>query len=373
MAEVVLKLEEISKSFGSTRAVDCFSIEIHKGEVCTLLGPSGCGKTTTLRLVGGLEKPDHGEIKYQGRTIVSVERRVFIPPHRRNMGMVFQSYAIWPNMTVWENVAYPLQLRRLPSGETRERVTQVLELVGLKGLEDRQAPLLSGGQQQRVALARSLIYEPALLLLDEPFSNLDAKLREQMRVELRLLQKRLGITILFVTHDQIEALSLSDRIVVMNRGQLEQLDAPQPLYDQPKTPFVRDFVGKTVLLLGKIIELTPEHEVRVALDRFPQYTLRGLNPAFTKDSIGQPVYAAIRPEAIVIEPVATKEIEPRGDNKLMGSIKALLFVGDRYECRMQLGKENLSLYLPRGPDWREEQNVSLTFPNEAVSLWPVRI
>ncbi len=371
MDNVVLKLEEISKAFGSTRAVDQFAIEIHQGEVCTLLGPSGCGKTTTLRLVGGLERPDHGEISYQGRTIVSVQHNIFVPPHRRNMGMVFQSYAIWPNKTVWQNVAYPLQLRRLPTKKVRELVAQVLELVGLTGFEDRPSPLLSGGQQQRVALARSLVYEPSLLLLDEPFSNLDAKLREQMRVELKLLQRRLGITILFVTHDQIEALSLSDRIVVMNQGRIEQIGLPQDLYDHPQTPFVRDFVGKTILVLGKIIEHTSENEVRVRLHRSPQHTLRGQSPDFRQDSIGQAVYVAIRPEAIVIRPEDERQTETNRDNRLTGQIKTLLFVGDRYECRIQLGKENFPLYLPRDQVWREDQNVSVSFSKEAVSLWPV--
>src|SRR5437867_8157725 len=204
---MVLRLDGVTKVFGAVRALDGASLEVERGEIFTLLGPSGCGKTTTLRLVAGLEHPDAGEIALRGRVVASVPRRLFVPPHKRNLGMVFQSYAIWPHMNVFENVAYPLRLRGVKRRAIRARVTQVLDLAGLGGLERRSATLLSGGQMQRLALCRALVYEPDLLLLDEPFSNLDAKLREQMRVELKLLQRRLGITILFVTHDQIEALS----------------------------------------------------------------------------------------------------------------------------------------------------------------------
>ncbi len=224
--------------------MDRASLDVRRGEVFTLLGPSGCGKTTTLRLVAGLERPDGGEITLRGRVVASAPRRVFVAPNRRNLGMVFQSYAIWPHMTVFENVAYPLTLRGLGrGGDPRSRVARVLDLVGLAGMEARSATLLSGGQMQRLALCRALVYEPDLLLLDEPFSNLDAKLREQMRLELRVLQRRLGITVLFVTHDQIEALSLSDRIAVMRQGRVEQVGPPRSLYEQPASAFVRDFLG----------------------------------------------------------------------------------------------------------------------------------
>src|SRR5262245_6887942 len=251
-AEVVLQLAAVRKLFGTVPAVDGVSLDIERGEIFTLLGPSGCGKTTTLRLVAGLERPDGGEITLRDRLVASVPRRTFVAPHKRNLGMVFQSYAIWPHMTVLENVAYPLELRGIRRGAARERVARVLDLVGLGGLEARQATLLSGGQMQRLALCRALVYEPDLLLLDEPFSNLDAKLREQMRIELRLLQRRLGITVLFVTHDQIEALSLSDRIAVMQGGRVEQVGAPRSLYDRPVSAFVRDFLGQTVVLRGRV-------------------------------------------------------------------------------------------------------------------------
>jgi ABC-type Fe3+/spermidine/putrescine transport system ATPase subunit len=368
MAEVVLHLKNISKYFGSAAAVDDLSLEVYRGEAFTLLGPSGCGKTTTLRLVGGLERPDKGEIVYEGQTIVSLQKRIFLPPHRRHMGMVFQSYAIWPNMTIWQNVAYPLKLRKTPSATIRDKVAQVLELVGLLELADRPAPLLSGGQQQRVALARALVYEPSLLLLDEPFSNLDAKLREQMRVDLKILQKKLQITVMFVTHDQIEALSLSDRIVVMNRGRAEQIGRPQDLYDQPQTSFVRDFLGKAVLMRGKVVELR-HGKARVSLDRIPNSDLLGTNHSFVPETVGQPVYVALRPEAITAE-TGDARTDAACDNELTGKIEALLFVGDRFESSIQVGGERLFFYLPRSGSWHEGQKIRLTFPDHAISLWP---
>jgi ABC-type Fe3+/spermidine/putrescine transport system ATPase subunit len=346
--------------------VDRASLEICRGEVFTLLGPSGCGKTTTLRLVAGLERPDGGEIVLRGRTVASVPRRVFVPPNRRNLGMVFQSYAIWPHMTVFDNVAYPLTLRGLGRAAIRERVERVLDLVGLAGTESRAATLLSGGQMQRLALCRALVYEPDLLLLDEPFSNLDAKLREQMRLELRLLQRRLGITVLFVTHDQIEALSLSDRIAVMHRGRVEQTGPPRSLYEAPASAFVRDFVGSTVILKGRVSALEPGR-VRVTLDgALGARTLAGRSVASASLMSGSAVHIAIRPEDIIVQ-----EGRADGAGALPGVIDTLLFVGDRYEARVTLaGEQRIVLLLARGREWKEGQAVALTFPPEAMSVWP---
>src|SRR5581483_3533415 len=224
----MVRLQNVTKGFaGGPQAVRNVSLDVEQGTIFTLLGPSGSGKTTTLRLIAGLEEPDSGAIYFRDRPMVDVAQRLFVPANSRNVGMVFQSYAIWPHMTVEENVAYPLKLRHLSKERVRERVSAALDLVGMSGLERRPAPLLSGGQQQRVALARALVYEPEVLLLDEPFSNLDAKLRDQMRVELKLLQHRLGITVVFVTHDQVEALSLSDRVAVMNLGEVQQIGKPE--------------------------------------------------------------------------------------------------------------------------------------------------
>ena len=256
--ETILRLEGINKFFASHKAVDDLSLEIKEGEIFTLLGPSGCGKTTTLRQIAGLEQPDGGKIFFRDQLLVSPLEKMNVPTHKRKMGMVFQSYAIWPHLTVFETVAYPLRARKVKNPEIQKRVMDTLELVGLKGMENRQGPALSGGQQQRVALARALIYEPSILLLDEPFSNLDVKLREQMRVELKLLQRRVGVTVILVTHDQLEALSLSDRIAIMNQGKVEQVGTPKELYEKPRSAFVRDFVGKCITLDAEIESVTNE-------------------------------------------------------------------------------------------------------------------
>ena len=352
--------------------MDRASLEVSRGEIFTLLGPSGCGKTTTLWLVAGLERPDGGEITLRGRVVASVPRRVCLAPNRRNLGMVFQSYAIWPHMTVFDNVAYPLTLRGARRAVIRDKVERVLGLVGLEGLEARAATLLSGGQMQRLALCRALVYEPDLLLLDEPFSNLDAKLREQMRVELKLLQRRLGITVLFVTHDQIEALSLSDRIAVMQRGRVEQVGPPRSLYERPASSFVRDFLGQTVILPGRVAKVAPgEHSATVAVElngALAGSTLAGRAAPGTLLTAGADAHVAIRPEDIEVALEADAWPSGRG---LAGVIEALLFVGDRYEARVTLGGEHrILLLLPRAREWREGQRLQLAFPPETVSVWP---
>ena len=230
-----------------------------RGEIVTLLGPSGCGKTTTLRMAMGLERSGSGRIVSLGRVVDSAPERIFVPPEKRNMGMVFQSYAIWPHLTVFENIAYPLRIRRNSTAEVRDKVARTLQLVGLADHADRPATHLSGGQQQRVAVARAIVFDPTLLLMDEPFSSLDAKLREQMRAELKVLQRQLGITILFVTHDQSEALAISDRLAVMSGGRMEHIGTPMELYTHPGSPTVRDFLGRTLLLRGRLLE---RHERR---------------------------------------------------------------------------------------------------------------
>ncbi len=239
-----IALDNLSKSFGALVAVDGATLTAADGELLTLLGPSGCGKTTTLRMIAGLEEPSGGSIRIGERMVYDRARGIDVPAETRGLGMVFQSYAIWPHMTVAENVAYPLRMRHVGRARQRELVDKVLDLVGLGGLGDKPSPLLSGGQQQRVALARALVFEPALLLLDEPLSNLDAKLREQMRFELRIMQQRVGLTAVYVTHDQEEALTLSDRLVVMNHGEIEQIGTPTEVYEHPATRFVAQFIGK---------------------------------------------------------------------------------------------------------------------------------
>ncbi len=366
---VMIRLEHIAKTYpGGNQAVKDLWLDILEGEIFTLVGPSGCGKTTTLRLVAGLEEPDAGAIRFKDRVIVDVPQKVFIRANARNIGMVFQSYAIWPHMTVGENVGYPLKLRRVGKNEIRQRVAAALELVGMSGLEDRPAPLLSGGQQQRVALARALVYEPEVLLLDEPFSNLDAKLRDQMRVEVKLLQHRLGITVIFVTHDQVEALSLSDRIAVMNLGEVQQVGPPELLYENPATPFVRDFLGKTVLLRGRIAASGTDGQVAVAVNGAAQCTLFGSGYDVSGFTLGQDVNLAIRPEDIEI--AAAEGVEPAAGT-IPGQVEARLFIGERTEYRVIVPDQGpLLVYGRRDQVLEEGAAVALRPRGQNIAVWP---
>ena len=245
-------VEDVSRTFGDVIAVNRVNLKVERGEFVTLLGPSGCGKTTTLRMVAGLEQNTSGRISIGGRVVSDADAGFFVPPDHRQLGMVFQSYAIWPHMTVFDNVAYPLRIRRKSKAEIKERVEAALRLVEMERYADRPAPALSGGQQQRVAIARALVFEPEVLLLDEPLSNLDARLRTQMGDEFRALQKRLGITSLYVTHDQEEAMALSDRVVVMQGGRILQIGSPEEIYQRPNSRAVAAFFGSPNLLDAKI-------------------------------------------------------------------------------------------------------------------------
>jgi ABC-type Fe3+/spermidine/putrescine transport system ATPase subunit len=366
----LLRIQNLSKSFNRVVAVNRLSLEINDGEFFTLLGSSGCGKTTTLRLVGGLEKPDTGEIYLGDKCLASESQRLFIKPEKRDMGMVFQSYALWPHMTVFENVSYPLKLRGIKGKEAEKRVAEVLGLVGLGGLEERPAPALSGGQQQRVALARALVFSPKVLLLDEPLSNLDAQLREEMRRELKALQRRLGITVLFVTHDQIEALSLSDRIAIMKFGQLEQVGAPEEVYYHPATPFVRDFLGKTFLLPGKVSGVN-DRQIDVEIQQFvgaPLSIQRSnlSSPANGLPGLGQSVMVAIRPEQVELWGKA-----PEGKaNMILADLRAVQFLGDRYEYTVALGSETRVLVSPASQHLKAGERVFLELKSEGITLWP---
>jgi iron(III) transport system ATP-binding protein len=247
-----IEVADLVVRYGDTPAVNDIGFDIAPGEMVTLLGPSGCGKTTTLRAVAGLETPSGGSIRLNGETVYSAAERRNVPAEKRGVSMVFQSYAIWPHMTVFENVAYGLRVRKLPQAEVRQNVQRVLGLVQMQDYADRPASKLSGGQQQRVAVARAIAFSPSVLLFDEPLSNLDAKLRAEMRVELRELQRRLDITSLYVTHDQEEALAISDRVIVMNGGRIEQIGSPEEIYNRPRSRFVADFVGSANLIRGKV-------------------------------------------------------------------------------------------------------------------------
>jgi iron(III) transport system ATP-binding protein len=367
--KVAMRLEGLWKTYPGTPrpAVHDLSLEVFDGEVVTLLGPSGCGKTTTLRLVAGLEVPDAGSIHFGDRPVVMTSSDLFVRPHLRNVGMVFQSYAVWPHMTVEQNVAFPLKAHRCPQREVKERVRQVLELVGMAGLEDRPGPLLSGGQQQRVAIARALVLEPSVLLLDEPFSNLDAKLREQMRLEVKLLQKRLNMAVLLVTHDQIEALSLSDRIALMNFGEIQQQGSPQQLYENPANEFVRDFVGKTLLFKGIVQSSNPSGQVAVALEGAPDAVIFGRSYDTDGLQTGSSAYIAVRPEDVEILRTTSRDV-PSG--MIGGSVQTTLFLGEHIEYQVEVDGQGVILVGgDRHDPIEEDSSVWLRLRPDGHSAW----
>ncbi len=286
---VEVKLENIVKTFGETVALKGIDLHIKHGELFTLLGPSGCGKSTTLRIIAGLDFPDKGRIFFDDQEVT------YLSSSERGAVLVFQNYALWPHMTVYDNIAYGLKIRKLPKEEIERKVKWALQLVKLEGFEDRYPTQLSGGQQQRVAIARAIVVEPKLLLLDEPLSNLDAKLRLEMRSEIRRIQRELGITVLYVTHDQEEAMAISDRIAVMNVGTVEQVGTPREIYEKPKTEFVASFMGKTNVIPAKVVE---RHGDKVTVE-FEHFRLEGLTYTDKSDK----VVIVIRPERISLHPI----------------------------------------------------------------------
>ena len=315
-----ISVHDITKRFGKNEVVGRSSFAIGEGELFTLLGPSGCGKTTLLRLIAGFYTPDEGEIRFDGARVNEV------PPHERGIGMVFQNYALWPHMTVFDNVAYGLKLREVGRAEIGERVAAVLEKVRLAGLGARYPGQLSGGQQQRVALARALVLNPKILLLDEPLSNLDAKVRIQVRAEIRKLQKELGITTVYVTHDQEEALTLSDRIVVFNQGRVFQIGPPKELYERPRNRFVADFIGINNLLEGTVRAVESGFlAVDTALG-----TLRALPNAELR--AGDPCVICVRPENIAVGGAGAER------NLARGKISFAAYLGNTLRYDVDLGQ-----------------------------------
>jgi iron(III) transport system ATP-binding protein len=319
-----IRLQDVVKRFGSLEAVSHVSLDIQAGELFTLLGPSGCGKTTILRLIGGFHKPDHGGIWFGGRDVTSS------PPYERNIGMVFQNYALWPHMTIFQNIAYGLKLKKVSREKIGTKVAHALGLVNLRGLEERYPGQLSGGQQQRVALARALVLNPDVLLLDEPLSNLDAKIRLQVRAEIRKLQKELAITTIYVTHDQEEALTLSDRIAVIEQGKLMQIGTPWDLYERPANPFVADFIGINNLILGQI-EKHLDAEGRVAVKTAVGVLVSESNAAFEP---GNPCVVCVRPETAAIG-----ESEESGEsvNRISGTVGFASFIGNAVRYDVEIG------------------------------------
>ena len=319
-------LKDLVKRFGTLEAVSHISLEIRDGELFTLLGPSGCGKTTLLRLIGGFHRPDQGEIFFGEKPVAP------IPPYARNIGMVFQNYALWPHMTIFDNVAYGLRLRKFSREEISSKVHHALKLVNLSGLEKRYPGQLSGGQQQRVALARALVLNPDVLLLDEPLSNLDAKIRVQVRAEIRKLQKELGITTIYVTHDQEEALTLSDRIAVIDHGKVQQVGTPRDLYAKPENPFVADFIGINNLIPGEVREVLDRGKARVqtevgALVCTSEKALRA----------GDRCMVSVRPETASI---GREESQEKSLNVIPGVVSFASYIGNtiRYDVEIQNGK-----------------------------------
>lgn len=306
-----LSVRELTKRYKTGDGVSGINLEVEQGELVTLLGPSGCGKTTVLRSIGGFLAPDSGDILIEGQSVI------MLPPEKRPTSMVFQSYNLWSHMTVYDNLAFGLKIRKMPKAEIRGAVADALKLVRLPGFEKKYPAELSGGQQQRVALARSLLLKPAVLLLDEPFSALDAKLRHEMREELRDIQMQTGLTMVFVTHDQEEALSLSDRIVVMNSGRIEQIAKPQQIYDEPETLYVAGFIGKMNFLEG----VADERKIQIGTLSFPN--VKGLSGKVT---------AAVRPEDVGIHG------QPEQENVLTGKIKQVMVLGHYAEVTVELAE-----------------------------------
>jgi iron(III) transport system ATP-binding protein len=330
-----VEVQGLVKWFGSDLAVDDISFNVPHGKFLTLLGPSGCGKTTTLMSIAGLHGIDAGIIRVGGVIYTSKADGIFLPPEQRDIGMVFQSYAIWPHMTVAQNVAYPLEIRKLPRFEIDARVADVLKLVGLTEMTHKLATQLSGGQQQRAALARAIVAQPRLLLFDEPLSNLDLKLREQMRVELKRIQHEVGITSIYVTHDQAEALVMSDNIIVMSKGRIQQKGAPHDVYARPANAYVSGFIGVANLLKGRVVEMTAPGRGTVevieagATVKLPCRLGEGIVP-------GAEAVVSIRPENVR----ALRERD--GANALEGEVLQAIFLGNCVDCRVDW----------RGFEWR---------------------
>ena len=358
-----IRVSGLRKLFGAVPAVDDVSFEVESGSIMTLLGPSGCGKTTTLRMIAGLERPDTGEVRVGERIVTSAEQGIHLPPDKRRMGMVFQSYAIWPHMNVFENIAFPLRGKRLREAEIRDKVMAMLQSLGLDGLHDRPAPLLSGGQQQRVALGRALVGDPDVLLLDEPFSNLDARRRDEMRFELKEVQARVGVTTLFITHDQSEAMILSDRVVVMNAGRIVQEGTPRAIYQRPGTRFVMEFLGQ--------VDQVPARVARAA-DGSPCARVPGLGDFEMALDDAQPW----RPDEEVVLMLRSAAVQVRAPGGVgvgggwRGRVLSRIYLGERTEYIVGVGDARIRAFGPTTDLHDEGATVQLDFPSDAIRAWP---
>jgi ABC-type Fe3+/spermidine/putrescine transport system ATPase subunit len=365
--QALVKLTQVSRYFGKAAAVDRIDLEIQKGEVFALLGASGCGKSTTLRMIAGLEPLDEGSIVMGGRTLADSKTGKSLAPERRDIGIVFQSYAVWPHMSVAKNVEFPLKMRKVGRAERKARVAEILEVTGMDRWANQSATSLSGGQQQRVALARALVYKPELLLLDEPLSNLDARLRTQMRKEIRRLNRELGVTMLFVTHDQDEAFSVADRVGVMAGGRLEQVGTPAEMYDHPQTPYVRDFLGRTLSVEGVLDWSGPAGRIRLDSD---SHTQGGDITPITDEALrvrdGERVRVYVRPEDVELRPLTNDALGP---NELRGQIQSADYLGDRVEYLVQVADSTAVLHAPRSNHFTVGDAVTIQIDPARAAVW----
>lgn len=353
----------LTKRFGDVVAVDNVSLEIFEGEFLTLLGPSGCGKTTTLRCIAGLEFPDDGFIKIGPTVVFDKDKKIARPPEERNISMVFQTYALWPHMTVFDNIAFGLRRKRVPRDRIEAAVTRALEMVQLSHTRNRLISQLSGGQQQRIALARSIAFEANVILFDEPLSNLDAKLREEMRLEIRELQKELGFTAIYVTHDQEEAMSLSDRIVIMNAGRVEQVDHPRNVYFAPANSFVASFIGSNSRFDGVVTGLGPAGTMVVSVEGFGELLVAGGQDM----AVGQPVQIFVRHEDI--ELVLDDHAGPE-ENVWPARVLLESFLGSTSLVKVQIGAVELMLSVRQPFEIAEDAAVLVHIPPQRIFIFP---
>lgn len=359
MKQDYLVLKDLVKIFGSRKdtviAVDKVNLEVKEGELVTLLGPSGCGKTTALRMISGFELPTSGKIFIDGEEVTTT------PPNQRPTTMVFQNYALFPHMTVYQNIAYGLKIHREKEKNIRERTETIMNLVGLKGLNNRSPAQLSGGQQQRVSLARSLIMEPKVLLLDEPLSNLDAKMRVSTRLEIRKLQQRIGITSIYVTHDQEEAMTLSDRVVIMRYGQIQQIGTPQEIYTHPVNYFVADFIGKANFLGGKVANIVSQNEIEVDI-KGVKYKVYISKNTFSE---GDRIFLIIRPESV--------ELEPKKSDAITGIISQVIYLGSRMVYEIEVDKNLLTVEITNPQEhkiYSKGEEVSVILKEKSLHIIP---
>ena len=356
-----IEIQNLFKRFKNVVAINHIQLEVKKGEMLTLLGPSGCGKTTTLRCIAGLERPDEGDIVIDGKPMLS---QGFVQPSKRGIGMVFQNYAVWPHMKVYNNIVYGLKIQKMSRQSIKEKAQKVLELVGLDGLEDRYPAQLSGGQQQRVALARALVGNPKVLLLDEPLSNLDAKLREELRFEIKSLVRRMGITSVYVTHDQAEAMVISDRIAVMDSGNVVQVGNAQEIYQKPANRFVADFIGTMNFMSGDVVEVVPNSGEVYVRTEFSEKMLCTM-PDHMAVKAGEKVFASIRPEDVEI---FTKS-PPTKENLFKGTIVHKAYLGNFLYFFVRVKDTMIRVQVPHHVPQEEGQELYLYLnPQKCVVL-----